>query len=75
MNLTNTAKSSVLWSDSRPKNLQFSEQYEMFIIYDFLCLVLRCCLGGPIDDKTWNLNQCNLYGQRIGYYDKGSGKK
>ena len=33
----------------------------MFIIYDFLCLVPRFSMAGPINDKSWNLNQCTLY--------------
>ena len=33
----------------------------MFVIYDFLCPVRRFSLAEPINDKSWNLNQCTLY--------------
>ena len=43
------------------KNLLFFKEYEMFVFYDFLCLVPRFSLSGPINDKSLNLNQCTLY--------------
>ena len=33
----------------------------MFVIHDFLCLIRRFNLAGPINDKSWNLNQRTSY--------------
>ena len=33
----------------------------MFVIHDFPCLIGRFNVAGPINDKSWNLNQCTSY--------------
>ena len=36
-------------------------QYKVFFIYDSLCPVRLFSQAGPINDKSWNLNQCTVY--------------
>ena len=44
-----------------PKTTSVFMQYYMFAIRDFLCLIRRYNVAGPINDKSWNLNQCTSY--------------
>ena len=44
------------------KTISFFIQYEMFVIYDFLCLLCRfSTLAGPVNEKSSNLKQCTVY--------------